>query len=291
MRYDVRHQTTLSYEQPVSISQHVLHLEPREASRQSMLGFTLDVDPSPSQQSTRVDFFGNHVHHLMIQTPHSSLTVESRAQVEVAPRAVPVALSASQPWEQVASGLFAAHPTSLEPSYFAFPSPYIGWDNAVRNYAAPSFAPGRPVLEAAMELTSRIFNDFEYQGGVSDVSTPVREVLKMRRGVCQDFAHLEIACLRSMGIPARYVSGYLLTHPLPGQKKLVGSDASHAWLAAWAGDLGWVDFDPTNNLMPDCEHITVGWGRDYGDVSPVVGFITGGGAHTVAVGVDVTPTA
>jgi transglutaminase-like putative cysteine protease len=187
--------------------------------------------------------------------------------------------------------LAAADGTVLEPLQFAFGSPYIALDREARDYALPSFTAGRPILEAAMDLTSRIFEDFEYQGGVSDVSTPVRQVLKMRKGVCQDFAHLEIACLRSIGLAARYVSGYLLTHPPPGQRKLVGSDASHAWLAVWAGELGWIDLDPTNNAMPDSEHITVAWGRDYGDVSPMNGFIIGGGAHTVTVGVDVAPAA
>ncbi len=138
-----------------------------------------------------------------------------------------------------------------------------------------------------MELTGRIFREFEYRGGVSDVSTPVRDVLAMRKGVCQDFAHLTIACLRSVGLPARYVSGYLLTRPPEGKQKLVGSDASHAWLSVWAGELGWVDFDPTNNMIPEAEHITVAWGRDYGDVSPINGFIVGGGAHQVSVAVDV----
>ena len=142
-----------------------------------------------------------------------------------------------------------------------------------------------------MDLTGRIFHEFEYRGGVSDVSTPVREVFAMRQGVCQDFAHLEIACLRSFGLAARYVSGYLLTHPPEGKEKLVGSDASHAWLSVWSADAGWVDFDPTNNLIPDVEHITIGWGRDYGDVSPINGFIVGGGAHQVAVAVDVNPLA
>jgi transglutaminase-like putative cysteine protease len=289
MRYDVRHRTTLTYDQPVSISQHVLHLEPRDATRQTMLAFELEVDPHPSRQTMRTDFFGNHVHHMTIQTPHDTLTVESRSRVEIAPLTGQVDLGRSPGWEQVAEMFVARELSHLEPSYFAFPSPFIAWDSTVRDYALPSFPAGRPILEAVMDLTSRIHSDFEYQGGVSDISTPVHEVLEMRRGVCQDFAHLEIACLRSIGIPARYVSGYLLTHPPPGQQKLVGSDASHAWLSAWAGTLGWVDYDPTNNLMPDFEHITVGWGRDYGDVSPMNGFITGGGTHSVDVGVDVAP--
>ena len=170
---------------------------------------------------------------------------------------------------------------------FSFDSPYVAANDEVSEYAKVSFTPGRPILAAAMDLTSRIFHEFEYRGGVSDVSTPVREVFAMRKGVCQDFAHLQIACLRSLGLAARYVSGYLLTHPPEGKEKLVGSDASHAWLSVWSGSAGWIDFDPTNNLIPGVEHITIGWGRDYGDVSPINGFIVGGGAHQITVAVDV----
>jgi transglutaminase-like putative cysteine protease len=289
--YDVRHRTTLSYEQVVSISHHVLHLEPRDTSKQRRLQFDLHIEPLPAQLSSSADFFGNQVHHLSLQEPHDELIVESRSRIDVTPREAPVVLQASPLWESLAAALAAADGTVLEPLQFAFGSPYIALDREARDYALPSFTAGRPILEAAMDLTSRIFEDFEYQGGVSDVSTPVRQVLKMRKGVCQDFAHLEIACLRSIGLAARYVSGYLLTHPPPGQRKLVGSDASHAWLAVWAGELGWIDLDPTNNAMPDSEHITVAWGRDYGDVSPMNGFIIGGGAHTVTVGVDVAPAA
>lgn len=288
MRYNVKHVTTLGYEQLVSISQHVLHLEPRDAPRQTKLSFDLNIEPNPTQRSARTDFFGNYVHHVTIQTPHDALTVESRSSVEVTPRDAQIEPINSASWDQVVATLAAMGASTLEPAYFAFPSPYVRWNGAVRDYAMPSFTPGRPILEAVMDLTSRIFADFDYKGGVSDVSTPVQDVLEMRQGVCQDFAHLQIGCLRSIGIPARYVSGYLLTHPPPGQQKLVGSDASHAWLSVWTGELGWIDFDPTNDLMPDFEHITVGWGRDYGDVSPILGFIVGGGAHSVDVGVDVT---
>jgi len=289
--YDVRHETILEYEQVVSISHHVLHLEPRDRPRQSRVQFNLSVEPVPSQQSRSTDYFGNHVHHLTMQEPHRKLIVESRSRVDVQPLDGPVEIGSSPSWESLLAQLGAANGEVLEPMRFAFGSPYVFWDSDVRDYALPSFTPNRPILEAAMDLTSRIFADFEYDGGVSDVSTPVRQVLKMRKGVCQDFAHLQIACLRSLGLPARYVSGYLLTHPPPGQPKLVGSDASHAWISIWAGEHNWIDLDPTNNVIADHEHITVGWGRDYGDVSPMNGFIIGGGAHTVDVGVDVAPAA
>ena len=229
---------------------------------------------------------------------------------------------------------------ALDAYEFVFESPYVVGNDDVRDYALQSFTPGRPILAATMDLTGRIFREFQYRGGVSDVSTPVSEVFAMRQGrcrprhnalslhagaadsrgdmdltaafrdsfaaasrtcrrpsatcsdaqgVCQDFAHLEIACLRSLGLAARYVSGYLLTRPPEGKEKLVGSDASHAWVSVFAGDLGWVDFDPTNNVIPGVEHITFAWGRDYGDVSPINGFIVGGGAHQVSVAVDVSP--
>jgi transglutaminase-like putative cysteine protease len=291
MLYDVRHKTTFVYEQSVSVSHHVLHLMPRGGNRQQRLNFTLNVDPEPSQESENQDYFGNNVHHLTMQVPHERLVVESNSRVDVQPRLAAIDLENSASWDDVAARLKNADADAFEPQPFLFDSPYIAMSNDVRKYAQPSFASGRPILAAAMDLTSRIFNEFEYQGGVSDISTPVRQVLKMRKGVCQDFAHLQIACLRSLGLAARYVSGYLLTHPPPGKKKLVGSDASHAWLSVWAGDLGWVDFDPTNNVIPDHEHITVGWGRDYGDVSPVNGFITGGGAHELLVSVDVSAVA
>jgi transglutaminase-like putative cysteine protease len=182
-------------------------------------------------------------------------------------------LDASPPWENIVDRLASGEGQAIAVQQYVYDSPLVVVIDAVREYARSSFVAGRPVLVVAMELTQRIFDEFEYQGGVSDVSTPVGKVLEMRQGVCQDFAHLQLACLRSFGIAARYVSGYLLTHPPPGQPRLVGADASHAWVAVWAGDAGWVDFDPTNRLIPGDEHITVGWGRDYSDVSPTNGFI------------------
>ena len=222
-----------------------------------------------------------------MQKPHKQLVVDAHARVEVRPAAQPVALEQSAAWETVREQLAAYE--ALDAYELVFESPYVAADDAVHEYALESFTPGRPILAATMDLTSRIFREFQYRGGVSDVSTPVSEVFTMRQGVCQDFAHLEIACLRSLGLAARYVSGYLLTRPPEGKEKLVGSDASHAWVSVFAGDSGWVDFDPTNNMIPGVEHITFAWGRDYGDVSPINGFIVGGGAHQVSVAVDVSP--
>jgi transglutaminase-like putative cysteine protease len=287
MLYDIRHQTTYTYEEVVSVSHHVLHLAPRAHPQQRCLESETTVEPTPAVVSARKDYFGNPVRHLIVQKPHRKLVVDAHSRVEVRAAAQPAALEQSTPWEIVRDKL--ASSDTLDAYEFVFKSPYAVGDDAVRDYALRSFTPGRPVLAAAMDLSSRIFREFEYRGGVSDVSTPVSEVFAMRKGVCQDFAHLMIAAVRSLGLAARYVSGYLLTRPPEGKEKLVGSDASHAWVSVFAGDSKWVDFDPTNNLIPGVEHITFAWGRDYGDVSPINGFIVGGGSHQVSVAVDVSP--
>jgi len=288
--YDIRHRTTFTYEDVVSVSHHVLHLSPRRHPRQRALETAMLIDPSPAVDSQGSDYFGNPVHYLTVQEPHDQLVVEARSRIDVQPLPASIDLGASERWVETRESLAAAaDDTTLQAFQFVFDSPYSVADEDVRDYALQSFVGDRPVLEAAMDLTSRIYGEFEYRGGVSDVSTPVRDVFGMRKGVCQDFAHLEIACLRSLGLAARYVSGYLRTRPPEGKEKLVGADASHAWLSVWCGSNGWVDFDPTNNVIPNVEHITIGWGRDYGDVSPINGFIVGGGAHQVAVAVDVNP--
>jgi transglutaminase-like putative cysteine protease len=287
MIYDIRHKTTFTYEDMVSVSHHVLHLVPRAHPRQTTLDTAMVVIPAPAVNSEGTDYFGNPVRYLTLQEPHERLVVDAHSRVEVRP-ATALVLDDSEPWEDVRARLTTDG--ALEAYELTFESPYVAGDDEVEAYARESFTPGRPILAATMDLTKRIFREFEYRGGVSDVSTPVREVFAMRRGVCQDFAHLEIAALRSLGLAARYVSGYLLTHPPEGKEKLIGSDASHAWVSVWAGRDGWVDFDPTNDVIPGVEHITVGWGRDYGDVSPINGFIVGGGAHQVSVAVDVNST-
>jgi transglutaminase-like putative cysteine protease len=288
--YDVRHKTMFTYEEVVSVSHHVLHLAPRTHPRQQCLEWSLQVEPQTALGAAREDYFGNTVHYVTVQQPHERLVVEARSRVEVL-GAAPRDLAATPAWEDVRRLVEAPEQSALRAFEFVFDSPYVSAADDVLEYAAASFPAGRPILDAVMDLTSRIYREFEYRGGVSDVSTPVADVLTMRKGVCQDFAHLEIACLRSLGLPARYVSGYLLTRPPEGKEKLQGSDASHAWISVWSGPHGWSDFDPTNNLIPDLEHVTVGWGRDYGDVSPINGFIVGGGAHQVSVAVDVNEAA
>lgn len=288
MLYEIRHKTTFSYDEMVSVSHHVLHLSPRPHPRQRCIDTSVRVEPVPAVTSVGTDYFGNPVRYLTVQEPHNRLVVDAVSRVEVAPPPEAPLLE-SQAWEGVRSQLPAEG--ALQAYEFSFDSPYVIASDELEAYARQSFAKDRPILDACMDLTSRIFQEFEYRGGVSEVSTPVRDVFAMRKGVCQDFAHLQIACLRSLGLAARYVSGYLLTKPPQGKEKLIGSDASHAWVSVWAGKRGWVDFDPTNNMLPALEHITVGWGRDYGDVSPINGFILGGGAHRVSVAVDVHPLA
>ena len=289
MIYVVRHRTTYEYSHDVSISHHLLHLQPRSSRNQTCHRSSLIVEPAPAVIKSDRDYFGNQVTYLTVGEPHLKLVIFATSTVEAAPLGNPDPM-ATPPWDGIHRQLAGAtDQASLDAFQFAFDSPYTSSSNGAWDYAAPSFPRGRPVLAGALDLTGRIFRDFKYEGGVTDIWTPVDRVLKDRRGVCQDFAHLQIACLRSHGLPARYVSGYLLTRPPEGKEKLVGSDASHAWISVWCPGHGWVDLDPTNNLMPGDEHITIAWGRDYGDVSPIKGLVVGGGGHKVDVSVDVSP--
>lgn len=291
MLYDVSHRTTYRYSIPVSFSHHVLHLVPRQCTRQNARRTMLAITPTPTVHASSTDAFGNPLTFITLQERHTELTLHARSAIEVfAPKRPEPAATA--PWD----GLYAAlaqdrSEAGLNALQYTFASPYVPASLDLEAYARTSFTPGRPLLQAALDLTARIFREFAYDATATTVSTPVDEVFAKRRGVCQDFAHLEIACLRSLRLPARYVSGYLLTRPPEGRERLVGADASHAWLSVWVPEYGWVDLDPTNNLLVGEEHITLGWGRDYGDVSLVKGAIFGGGAHKIEVAVDVTPVA
>jgi transglutaminase-like putative cysteine protease len=287
MIFNVSHRTTYRYATPVTQSKHVVHLEPRTLPRQTVSRHNLLIEPAPASRFDRIDYFGNPTSILIIEEEHSELVVLSRSTVAV--EAMPlIDIAASRPWEQVAAA------ARLESG--ALDLAVLQFVNASRNttltadvlaFAAPSFPGGRPVLEGAMDLTRRIHAEFEFDPAATDVSTPVSEVLKTRRGVCQDFAHLSLASLRALGLPVRYVSGYLLTRPPPGKTKLQGSDASHAWLSVWTPEFSWIDFDPTNGLMPTAEHITVAYGRDYDDVSPLSGVLLGGSDQALSIAVDV----
>ena len=291
MQYDVRHRTTYRYSQPVSISHHVLHLAPRACDDQVVHGAAIGIEPGPAVRNDAVDYFGNQVTFATIQQQHEELVIEASSRVDVtaARRTAP---SQTMAWDRVFGHLGQDSAAgNLAILQFAFDSPHAAANPELADYARESFVPDRPVLEAALDLTRRIHADFSYQSGTTSVSTPVEEVFRLRRGVCQDFAHLQLACLRALALPARYVSGYLLTRPPPGKEKLVGSDASHAWVSTWCQQAGWVDLDPTNDTIAGEEHITLAWGRDYGDISPVNGVIFGGGEHIIDVAVDVIPVA
>lgn len=289
MIYTVSHRTTYSYAEPVSISHHLLHLAPRGTAQQRCRDWALEVDPPPSVRSDDRDYFGNPVTFLTVQQSHRRLVLHATSSVEVRPPALPAA-EATPTVAAVRERLARARASdALGALELAFPSPYVPLLDELRVWAEPLFPADRPVLEAARSLASRIFRELRYDPHATNVATPVAEAFRLRRGVCQDFAHLAIACLRSLGLAARYVSGYLLTRPREGAERLVGADASHAWLAVWIPDLGWVDLDPTNDLLVGEEHVTVAWGRDYGDVAPVSGTIFGGGRHEVSVAVDVLP--
>ena len=287
MRYRVTHTTTYAYEELVSICHNEMRLEPRSAPRQRCLGSALMIDPTPAVLATELDYFGNHASFFSVQEPHHRMVVTARSELEIA-SVRPVRPASTPPWEALRQQI-REHPTheSLSAFEMSFDSPLVPVVAEFGAYAEESFADERPILEAVIELTHRIHEDFEYRPGATSVTTPVEEVLEQRHGVCQDFAHVELACLRALGLPARYVSGYLHTKRTPGAERLVGADASHAWVSVWCGEQGWVDVDPTNDLVVGDQHVTLAWGRDYADVAPIKGVILGGGEHTVEVAVNV----
>jgi transglutaminase-like putative cysteine protease len=252
----------------------------------------LVVEPAPASRVQRIDYFGNAVDQFTILTPYDEMRVVGKSVVEVSGTEAPIAPDAGAAWEAVRDELVyqpgAVYESAAE---FSYPSPYAVTAPELAAFANASFVPGRPLVAAAVDLMHRIHEEFTFDRGATTIATPVTRVLEDRHGVCQDFAHLQIGCLRSLGLAARYVSGYLLTEPPPGQPRLVGADASHAWLSVWCPRLGWVDLDPTNDVLPSHRHVTLAWGRDYGDVSPLRGVVLGGGEHTLHVGVSVTPAA
>lgn len=289
MVYNVSHRTTYRYSYPVSVGEHVACLKPRSFSQNTVVRNTLTIHPAPSSLTERVDYFGNILSFFTVEEPHTELIVEAKSQVDV--DRPPVSLACrSRPWEESAGPLAEDHKDEGLAAYqFQFPSPRVRLNQEFATYALESFTPRRPMREALMELTSRIYADFRFDSKVTNVRTPPEEVFKKRQGVCQDFAHVEIACLRSIHLAARYVSGYLRTYPPPGKPRMVGADASHAWISAYSRDQGWLDMDPTNNVAPTDGHVTLAWGRDYGDVSPLRGLILGGGGSVLKVEVDIEP--
>ncbi|EIJ43487.1 transglutaminase-like enzyme, predicted cysteine protease [Beggiatoa alba B18LD] len=291
MKYRVTHKTLYSYNAPVSLCHNEAHLSPRSSLYQTCLKSKLSVKPIPAIQYEHVDYFGNSVSYFAIQSPHKVLTVTAISEVDINQLPLtPAAIKSSPSWESVRHSLQdrqQLQTAMIEAREYLLDSPFIPFHPQLKTFAEVSFTPNRPILEASLDLMQRIFTEFKYDPSFTTIVTPVLDVLEHKRGVCQDFAHLMIGCLRALGLAARYVSGYLETLPPTGQVKLQGSDASHAWLAVYVPELGWIDFDPTNNQIPMNQHITTAWGRDYSDVTPLKGVIFGGGDHMLTVAVDV----
>jgi transglutaminase-like putative cysteine protease len=290
MIYELTHATTFEYVHSVALSHHTLRLHPRDLPRQKCLRNRLQIQPSAGVVQSHLDYFGNEVTFVTVEGSHRHLVITSRSRVEVHPAETPEATETTS-WEIVRDLCRTGEANEFFEAFeYTFPSSRVKFQPEFAGYALPSFPAERPVLDAVLDLTARIHGDFKFDAKATTVSTPLEEVFKSRRGVCQDFAHFEIACLRAMGIPARYISGYLETDPPPGKPRLAGGDASHAWVSFFCPGTGWIDVDPTNNLLPSTRHITVAWGRDYSDVSPIRGVILGSGEHTLKVAVDVIPS-
>jgi transglutaminase-like putative cysteine protease len=287
MRYRIEHRTHYRYSGPVSRCRNEAHLRPRDTDRQTCLSSGLVVDPTPTSWSDRSDFYGNPVTSFVVDGPFTELTVDASSVVDVVD-SDPLPASGPDWGEAVDLLTNDLSPDMLDAREFCFESPLVSTARVVREYAEPSFVVGAPLVDAVTALVERIHADFRYDPGFTTVTTPLDEVLQHRRGVCQDFAHLAVGCVRSMGLAARYVSGYLETAPPPGVERLVGTDASHAWLSVYVPGWGWLDLDPTNDKIVGSTYVTTAWGRDYGDVSPLKGIVFGGGDfHNLTVTVDV----
>jgi len=288
VNYRVIHKTSYEYNAPASLCHNEARLLPRQMARQRCLTSSVQIEPTPVDYQERLDFFGNRVVYFTIQQPHDKLVVTATSELAVTEQQDLLAFGSDIPWETVRDRLHEERSTEmLDALQFVLDSPMIVADGEMADYAQDSFNPGRPLLDTVQDLMQRIHKDFTYDPGFTTIATPLSEVIAHRRGVCQDFAHFAIGCLRSQGLAARYVSGYLETVPPPGQQRLVGADASHAWFSVFLPGSGWLDFDPTNNQLPSERHITVAWGRDFSDVTPLKGVAFGGGEHELKVSVDV----
>ncbi|HEY8335202.1 MAG TPA: transglutaminase family protein [Tardiphaga sp.] len=288
MIYDIRHVTTYSYESPVSFARCSLRLEPMNSAGQQLVSHSVEIKPIPAVRSMRTDFFGTRTESVLIEAPHKVLRIDSRSRVFVSRRA-PGRGDSSAPWENVRQASFKSNDLSAaSPIGYVFASPLVPLLDPVTAYAAVSFPAGRGILEGAVDLMHRIRTGFKYDPKATVISTPLAEVLDKRHGVCQDFAHIMISGMRGLGLPVAYVSGYLRTIPPEGKARLQGADATHAWATVWCGaELGWVGFDPTNDILVENDHIILAVGRDFSDVSPVDGIIVGSRKQKLAVAVDV----
>lgn len=287
MKLDVSHKTVYRYSSAVVQSQHLVHMSPRAVEGQVVRHHTVLVEPAPASRVEGIDAFGNRTIILEMELPHRELVLHARSTIETRKREH-LDLAGTTAWDRLDEHLLGDDgELDIEVAQFRCASRLTTANLDIAEYAAKSFPAGRPVLQGAFDLTRRIYTEFKFDATATDLSTPIVQVFRQRRGVCQDFSHLTLAALRALRIPARYVSGYILTHPPPGQAKLRGTDASHAWISVWAPETGWVDFDPTNGLVVSDEHVTIAYGRDFEDISPISGVLLGGGEHTVSVAVDV----
>ena len=302
MKYRIIHSTLYQYSQTVGLCQNEARLQPRNFWRQQCQSSHFEISPEPGDFQERLDYFGNRVAYFAIQQAHQRLLVTAVSEVTVFPEQRCDHLAASITWEQVRdhlqtghSQIQSQHQFQQQQNYdelqdaklYIMDSPMVMTSADLADYAQSSFVANRPLVQVVIDLMQRIHQDFDYAPSSTTIATPLSDVLYFRRGVCQDFAHLAIGCLRSFGIAARYVSGYVETQPEQGKQRLVGADASHAWFAVYVPGIGWLEFDPTNNKLPFDQHITLAWGRDYTDVTPLKGIAFGGGAHTLSVSVDV----
>jgi transglutaminase-like putative cysteine protease len=290
--YQIFHDTHYHYDSPVSLAQQLAHLWPRACAWQRCTAEQLQISPQPTSRRDELDVFGNPLTRLAFERPHDELLVNASLTIEVLSRPA-LDFNQSPAWEDTRSALtYSSQPLSaqiLDACRYRFESPYVHLKRNFVEFSQSCFPPRRPLLLSVQALMEKIFSEFTFDAEATQVATPLVQVLERRRGVCQDFAHLMLACVRSRGLAARYISGYLLTQPPPGQPRLIGADASHAWVSVYCPVLGWVDFDPTNNVQPALEHITLAWGRDFSDVSPLRGVILGGGNHDPEVRVTVMP--
>ncbi|EAZ82804.1 transglutaminase family protein [Algoriphagus machipongonensis] len=288
MKYQVIHITDYIYEFPATLCHNLMFQIPQSSPFQEVLEYSCEISPKPSSEAERTDFFGNKYLYFSVERSHKKLTVTSQSVLKLQePEWVGVDPSQTKPWEEVVDWLHTTEASNDIRQYY-LESDHVNFWEEIKEYALKSFTPGRPLMEAAIELNTRIFTDFQFTPGFTDISTPLEKVFEHKKGVCQDFAHFELACLRSLGLAARYVSGYIETLPPPGKPKLVGSDASHAWIAVYIPDHEWVELDATNNLLVNDKHVRVAVGRDFADVTPLKGIVYSGSEQEMKVSVDVT---
>lgn len=294
MKFQVSHTTHYNYETGVTFCHNIATLKPKTIPGQTLLDYKLEISPEPSEISERLDFFGNTITRFSIQKHHTELKVTAKSNIlrdyTLQPNIETSTTGKTIILKDALNALKTNTPEYIDAKQFILESIFIAKiSQEIKDYAQVSFKPNRPVFEAAFELMQRIYTEFKFDSGFSTIATPIHEVMKEKKGVCQDFAQIAIACVRSIGLPARYVSGYIETLPPPGKEKLVGTDASHAWFSVYIPTFGWIDFDPTNNQIPKNQHITVSWGRDYYDVPPLKGVIYSTGKNKMKVAVDIRP--